>query len=152
MARAKKGRSSYRDPGGFAAIPWTVLDSRAYQGLSLAAKALLIEIARQYHRNDNGRMIVTLAYLRTRGWTSNDTINRAKQELLDAGLIYETVKGCRPNKASWYAATWWALDKLDGYDQGAEAGFIRSAYMDGKSEKSKALLRETVQQPHKLHR
>lgn len=149
MARAKKGRSSYRDAGGFAAIPWAVLDSPAFRGLSHPAKALLMEIARQYHSDDNGRMIVTLAYLKPRGWTSNDTINRAKQELLDAGLIYQTAKGCRPHKASWYAATWWALDKLDGYDAGAEAGFVRSAYRDMEL---KPLHRETVQQTPKLHR
>ncbi|WP_175776624.1 hypothetical protein [Burkholderia anthina] len=93
MAKPKKGRraSSGRDPGGFVAIPWTVLDSNAYQSLSHPARSLLLEIARQYHGDDNGRMIATLAHLKPRGWTSNDTIQRAKQELLDAGLIFETV-------------------------------------------------------------
>ncbi|CAG2145451.1 hypothetical protein LMG19282_02751 [Cupriavidus campinensis] len=101
----------------------------------------MMEIARQYHGDDNGRMIVTLAHLKQRGWSSNDTINRAKLELLEARLIYETVKGCRPHKASWYAATWWALDKLNGYDAGAEAGFVRSAY---RNVKLTSLHRETV--------
>lgn len=141
MGREKKARRAYRDAGGFAAIPWTVLDSSAYQGLSHPAKALMMEIARQYHGDDNGRMIVTLAYLGPRGWSSNDTISRAKRELLEAGLIYETVKGCRPHKASWYAATWWALDKLAGYDSGAEAGFVRSAYHHARL---KTLHRKTV--------
>lgn len=103
-----------------------------------------MEIARQYHGNDNGRMIATLAYLKSRGWTSNDTIQRAKQELLDADLICETAKGCRPHKASWFACTWWALDKLDGYDEGAAAGFIRSAYQNTKEEKLRPLLRPSV--------
>jgi hypothetical protein len=139
-----KRRTSNRDPGGFVAIPWVVLDSPTFQGLSHPAKALLLEIARQYHRDDNGRMIVTLAYLKPRGWTSYDTINRAKQELLGAGLIHETVKGCRPHKASWYACTWWPLDKLDGYDEGAIAGFARSAYLQTSPVKLKPLLREAV--------
>lgn len=141
MAKAKKGRDSSRDAGGFAAIPWLVLDSAAYQGLSHSAKSLLLEFARQYHRSDNGRMVATLAYLKPRGWNSYDTINRAKRELLAAGLLYETVKGCRPNKASWYACTWWALDRLDGYDAGAEAGFVRGAYRDHKPKELKPLLR-----------
>lgn len=132
MSQAKRGKKRNRDAGGFAAIPWAVLDSAAYQKLSHPAKALLMEIARQYRGDNNGRMIVTLAYLKRRGWTSNDTIQRAKRELLDAGLIYETVKGGRPNKASWYAATWWSLDRLDGYDAGAAAGFLRSAYLQVK--------------------
>jgi hypothetical protein len=116
-----------------------VLDSSAYLGLSHPAKALLLEIARQFHGDDNGRMIVTLAHLKPRGWTSYDTIQRAKQELLNTGLIHETVKGHRPHKASWYALTWLSLDKLDGYDQGAAAGFVRSAYL-----KTQPLHRVTV--------
>lgn len=141
MARSSRKRhgASSRDAGGFVPIPWLVLDSPAYQTLSHPAKALLVEIARQFHGDDNGRMIVTLAHLKPRGWTSYDTIQRAKQELLDAGLIHETVKGHRPNKASWYALTWLSLDKLDGYDQGTAAGFVRSAYL-----KTQPLLRQTV--------
>ena len=130
MSKSKRHRGAVRDPGGFLAIPWSVLDSKAYLRLSHPARSLLLEIARQYHGDDNGRMIVTLAHLKPRGWTSNDTINRAKQELLDAQLIFETCKGQRPNKASWYACTWWALDKLDGYDSGAVAAFRRGTYAD----------------------
>lgn len=139
MAKSKRHGASSRDAGGFVPIPWMVLDSPAYLQLSHPAKSLLLEIARQFHGDDNGRMIVTLAYLKPRGWTSYDTIQRAKQELLDAGLIFETVKGHRPHKASWYALTWLSLDKLDGFDQGASAGFVRSAYL-----KTQALLRQTV--------
>jgi hypothetical protein len=132
MARAKRRKGAARDPGGFVAVPWVVLDSAAYQALSHPGKSLLLELARQYHGDDNGRMVATLAHLQPRGWTSNDTISRAKKELLDAGLIFETCKGGRPNKASWYACTWWALDKLDGYDAGVTAAFRRGAYLDKK--------------------
>ncbi|OCS50796.1 hypothetical protein [Ralstonia pickettii] len=138
-SRKNRYGASSRDAGGFVPIPWAVLDSSAYQGLSHPAKALLVEIARQFHGNDNGRMIVTLAYLKPRGWSSYDTIQRAKQELLAAELIHETCKGHRPNRASWYAVTWLSLDKLDGYDAGAAAGFVRSAYL-----KTQPLHRETV--------
>ena len=55
-------------------------------------------------------------------------ITRAKRELLSAGFIHETVKGHRPNRASWYAVTWMALDKLPGYDPGAAETFKRGAY------------------------
>lgn len=139
MKKSKRHSTSSRDAGGFAPIPWMVLDSPAYLGLSHPARSLLIEVARQFHGDDNGRMVVTLAYLKPRGWTSYDTIQRAKQELIEAGLIYETAKGRRPNKASWYALTWLSLDKLDGYDEGAAAGFNRSAYL-----KTHALLRQAV--------
>lgn len=131
MAALKfKGNAKKRDGSRFAAIPHSVLDSRAYLSLSHPARSLLVEIARQYHGDDNGRMLVTMAHLGPRGWTSNDTINRAKAELLTAHLIYETCKGRRPNRASWYAVTWLTLDKLEGFDEGAEKGFQRGAYAD----------------------
>lgn len=141
MARpSNRGRAkSSRDSGGFVALPWTVLDSPAYLSLSHPAARLLIEIARQYHGDDNGRMIITAKYLEPRGWKSPDVINRAKRELLDRGLIYQTVQGMRPHKASWYACTWLTLDKLDGYDEGAMAGFERSSYARWRPTKNEVL-------------
>jgi len=124
----RKGHDTSRDQGGFIALPWSVLDCPAYARLSHPAKALLFEFARQFVRDNNGRMLASGAYLAKRGWKSVDVITRAKRELLDASLIFETVKGCRPNKASWYAVTWRALDKLPGYDAGMAQLFERGAY------------------------
>ncbi|WEE75961.1 hypothetical protein LZ683_17550 [Comamonas testosteroni] len=88
----------------------------------------MTDIARQFVRDNNGKLLCSMAYLGSRGWKSNDVITRAKAELLAAGFIYETVKGQRPNKASWYAVTWRVLDKHPGYDAGAAEGFVRGAY------------------------
>ncbi len=121
-------RKTGREGGGFIALPWVVLDSPAYQKLSYPAKALLFEIARQYCRDNNGRLLCSRNYLKSRGWTSSSVIQRAKDELLDAGFIFETVKGHRPNKASWYAVTWYTLDKIPGYEHGVEKAFVRGAY------------------------
>lgn len=128
MAGRSRRRDTGRDPGGFAAIPWSVLDSPAYMALSHPAKALLMEIARQYRGSDNGRLLVTNNYMRSRGWKSPAVIHRAKRELLEAGMIFQTVTGMRPNKASWYAVTWRSLDRLDGYDPGVLSAFERGAY------------------------
>ncbi|WP_292935532.1 hypothetical protein [Noviherbaspirillum sp.] len=124
----RNSRSKSRDSGGFVALPWQVIDSPAYQGLSVYGKALLIDIARQYNLSNNGALRCGRAYMQPRGWNSMDMLTKAKRELLDARLIHETVKGARPNKASWYAVTWYALDKLDGFDAGAVAAFERGAY------------------------
>ena len=126
--KSSKGDAG-RDAGGFVALPWSVLDCPAYTALSYPARALLMEVARQFVRDNNGRMLLSIAHLRKRGWKSSDVITRAKRELLAAGFIFETVMGHRPNKASWYAVTWRALDKLHGYDEGATASFVRGAYM-----------------------
>lgn len=125
--RGQKGDAG-RDSGGFVALPWTVLDCPAYARLSHPGRALLMELARQFVRDNNGRLLASAAYLSKRGWNSTDVITRAKRELLAAGFIFETVQGHRPNKASWYAVTWRALDKLAGYDAGAVQLFERGAY------------------------
>lgn len=126
---ARKKVDSSRAPGGFVAIPWSVLDCAAYQSLSHPAKSLLLDIARQYVRDNNGRLLVSMNRLRPRGWSSADVLTRAKRELIDAGLLFETVKGQRPNKASWYALTWFSLDQHTGFDAGVSKAFIRGAYL-----------------------
>ena len=100
----RKGHDTSRDQGGFVALPWSVLDCPAYARLSHPARALLLELARQFVRDNNGRLLASAAYLSKRGWKSADVITRAKRDLMQAGFIHETVKGHRPNRASWYAS------------------------------------------------
>jgi hypothetical protein len=130
MANARNGKKAHsrRDAGGFVALPWSVMDCPAYKALSHPAKALLLELARQFVRDNNGKLLASRARLKNRGWKSADVIDRAKRELLEAGFIHETVKGHRPNKASWYAITWQTLDRHHGYDHGAAESFERGAY------------------------
>ena len=78
-------------------------------------------------------LVLSSKYLKKRGWNSADVITRAKRELLKAELIYETVMGHRPNKASRYAVTWASLDSDPAYDFGAAKGFTRGAYRSGKN-------------------
>jgi len=125
--RRHKGAST-RDAGGFIALPWSVLDAPAFARLGYPARALLLEVARQFNGANNGRLLASRAYLATRGWNSVDVIQRARKELLTAGFLHECVKGHRPNKAGWYAVTWQALDRHPGYDAGAVETFRRGAY------------------------
>jgi hypothetical protein len=137
--RSKRKGGSGRDSGGFVALPWSVLDCAGYGQLSHPARALLLEFARQFVRDNNGRLLASGAYLAKRGWKSVDVVTRAKRELLDAGFIFETVKGQRPNRASWYAVTWQALDRLPGFDPGAIECFERGAYQKAKPLKNATL-------------
>lgn len=135
MSRRTESRnraSSKRIEGRFLALPHDVLDSMAYVSLSHTARSLLLELGRQYMSNNNGMLVLSAKYLRKRGWNSADVLTRAKRELLKAELIYETVMGHRPNKASRYAVTWASLDSSPAYDFGAEKGFVRGAYRQGK--------------------
>ena len=47
-------------------------------------------------------------------------------------LVFQAVQGHRPSKASWFALTWHTLDRMAGYDAGADKTFRRSAYEDGE--------------------
>ena len=132
MSRKEKAKRQ-RIGGQFVAMPMSVLTCTAFVNLSHPAKALLIEIAMQYSGGNNGSLLVTDALLSKRGWKSHDVIDRAKQKLIDGGFLFETFKGHRPNKASWYALTWWDLDRIDGYDQGVMKLFKRRAYEDAPS-------------------
>jgi len=131
MANGRNSRRNVdtgRDAGGFVAMPWTVMDSDAYRALSVHAQVLLFEVARQFVKDNNGSLLLSRAYMATRGWKSSDMLMKAKRELLEHGFIFETVKGQRPAKASWYAVTWRALDRNPKYDAGAVEGFVRGAY------------------------
>lgn len=149
------GRNKYskvddsRLPGGFVAIPWTVLDSQAYLQLSANARSLLLEVARQLGKTNNGTLLLSRAYLSKRGWKSMDMLNKGKKELLQHGLIHETFMGCRPNKASWYAVTWYRLDRNPKFDPGAFDLFERGAFKKFEPLKTQALDRPTVQKPAK---
>lgn len=114
--------------GRFTPIPHRVINSPAYQALSHTAARLLWDIASQYRGDDNGRLLAGYGFMSERGWKSSGTLYKARKELVELGFIYQTVQGHRPNKASWYAITWWTLDKLNGYDYGAEHGFTRWAF------------------------
>ncbi len=109
--------------GQFMPVPHRVLKSPAYRSLSHPAARLLWDIAIQCHVDDNGRLLTSYRHMSEIGWTSADTLNRARNELEAAGFIYKTVQGHRPNKASWWAITWMPLSRLNGYDAGAESGF-----------------------------
>lgn len=142
--RAKAAKSK-RDGGGGAVLvlPHVVLYSEAFLTLSGNAVRLLIDIAQQYNTRNNGALLCSWRYMsEKRGWSSKETLNRARMELIEHHLICQTVQGKMPNKASWYAVTWAALDKLDGLDI-ESSGFPRGSYAHWKSS-SKSELKNSL--------
>lgn len=131
-----KRKTRGRDGTRFLLLPHVVLDSPAYLALSFSARALLTDISRQYAGDNNGRLLICDKVLMPRGWKSSTTIHKAKQELLDAGLLQETRKGQKPNKASWFAVTWQTLDWVPEMDL-TRAGFNRGAYLKTISDPQK---------------
>ena len=117
-----------RDSGAFVQVPMAVLNSRAYIECGPHARMLLFDLLAQYRGNNNGDLCAAFSMMKMRGWKSTHTLQDSKAELLDAGLIVETRKGARPNKASLFAVTWYALDDCGGKLDISAQGFPRGAY------------------------
>lgn len=129
----KKGRSftklsEKRDSGRFVSVPISVLNSKAYLDCNAHARMLLWDLFVQYGGFNNGDLCAAWKVMKKRGWRSEETLNRAKQRLLEVQLIVETRKGARPNKASLYAVTWCDLDDCGGKLDIGRHAFPRGAY------------------------
>jgi hypothetical protein len=114
----------------FVALPYSVLNSKKFTALSAHAVKLLIDVAAQYRGDNNGDLSTAWKLMQPRGWRSEETLHRAKLELVEAGFLFETRKGHRPNVCSLFALTWAALDDATKFDAGAAARFRRGDYRD----------------------
>ena len=123
-----KDAKEKRDGGAFITLPLSVLNSRAYIECSPYSKMLLFDLLQQYRGNNNGDLSACWKFMKPRGWRSEATLMKAKRELLEMELIVETRKGARPNKASLYAVTFYALDECGGKLEMSPRGFPRGAY------------------------
>ena len=102
--------------GSFLAMPIALLNCPSYRDLSHKAKALLMDIGSQYNGKNNGDLCTAWKIMSARGWKSEQTLQAAKKELLEAGFISETRKGRRPNVCSLYGITWRPLNPSDKFD------------------------------------
>jgi hypothetical protein len=100
----------------FVGIPHWVMRHPAFRDASHRARALLFDVALQYNGRNNGKLVVCDKVMKPLGWNSRDGLCKAKQELLTLGLLIETRRGAKPNKAAWYALSWRALDVAHGLD------------------------------------
>lgn len=109
----QKGR---RSSGTFAAIPHAVLDSQAFLSLTTAAVKLLLDLIRQFDGKNNGNLAITYSQMQHRGWKSTSTLSRAKDQLLQHGLIEKTRQGglAQGRKiCSLFAITWLPVDRIE---------------------------------------
>lgn len=132
MSRRRRkniGAGHRREEGAFLPIPMAFLTSNTYRRLSRSAKVLLLDMGAQYSFTDpnNGQLIATINKLRTKGWRSEVTLFKARRELEEAQVLVETRKGGFPNRATWYAMTFFSLDWHRDYDITHEA-YVRGAW------------------------
>lgn len=102
--------------GRYTPMPHDVLDSIAFIGCSVRAKAMLFELLRQHNGRNNGHLQLTLTWLKSRGWKSADQIQKAKTELISCGLIIKTKLGGLSIGPDRYALTWLDISNFLGLD------------------------------------
>jgi hypothetical protein len=74
-------------------------------------------LASQYRGNNNGDLTIAYSLLKDRGFKSKGTIERSRDELLNANLIIKTREGRFTNPGgvcALFALTWQAIDECDG--------------------------------------
>jgi hypothetical protein len=99
--------------GSYTPIPHGLLDSVAFMGSSDRAKAMLFELLRQHTGRNNGKMQLSMGWLKKRGWKSADQLQKAKTELLERGLIIKTRLGGLSIGPDWFALTWLPISEYD---------------------------------------
>lgn len=106
----------------YAAIEHRVIDSPAYADLKSSAKVLLLLIARQLTKSNNGHLQSTFEWCKRYGIGSEHTLKGAIAELIAHGFIYRTKSHGANRVWATYAVTWLPIpDKsglfLDGWKQ-----------------------------------
>lgn len=105
----------------YAAIEHRVIDSPAYADLSFSAQALLLLLARQLTKDNNGQLQATYTYCARHGFGSEHTLRTAIGSLIAHGFIYRTRSHGANHAWARYAVTWLPIGKdreglfLDGF-------------------------------------
>ena len=97
----------------FVGIPHECANHSNFKRLSAHAVKLLLDIAVQYRGNNNGDLTIAFSLMKLREWKSEETLNKAKRELLHYGWIVLTRQGGK-NLPSLYAVTWNPINECKG--------------------------------------
>src|SRR5271168_2183897 len=100
----KKGRSKLK--GTFAHIPNDLIRTEAWRNTSLAARALLIEVAALYGGGNNGKLVLSVREAAERMRCSKDTVSRSFRELREHGILEATYQGRFSLKEDALASEW----------------------------------------------
>ena len=108
-----KDAKDKREPGGFVSLPYVVIRSVAFARLTPYAVKLLADLLAQYKGHNNGDLCATGSVMQKRGWRSNATLRKARDELLRLDWIEIARQGGR-HRPTLYAVTFIAVDDCKG--------------------------------------
>lgn len=121
MSRSKKEIRPETISGFYASIPWAVIDSNSFKGATEKAKALLFALMRQHNGKNNGHLHLAKGWLRNQGWTCHGNNSKARDELIQRGLIIQTKRGGLNSGADLFALTWHTISNYVGLDITAQS-------------------------------
>ncbi len=111
------GRGGKIHTGPVIVLPKSVLDTDEMRALPASATKLRLAVLPQYNGpgRNNGAIRILMRQPRRYGFTSADTLTRARDDLLRAGFLQITRQG-GTNMVSLYALTWMGIDPVPGID------------------------------------
>jgi hypothetical protein len=128
--RISKKKPPEQVGSGYVALPFSVLDSPEYLSMRDRAKVMMIDLARQHNGRNNGHLHLAAGWLRkTRHWTSVDSIQKAKAELLGSKLAIKTRLGGLNIGPDRYALTWLDISNFSGLTEVSPSSYHRGAYL-----------------------
>ena len=113
----------------YAAIEHRVIDSDAFADLKSSSVLLLLILARQLSKDNNGHLQATHTYCKPRGLTNETTLRHAIADLITHGFIYKTRSHGANRAWARYAVTWLPVRQRDGLFL---EGFKSCAWRDWK--------------------
>lgn len=123
----KKGAT--RHP--FLAIDHRIIDSPAFADLKPTAQVLLMLLARQLTKDNNGHLQATFSWCSRYGIGSEHTLKAAIADLIAHGFIYRTRSHGANRTWAQYAMTWLPITRREGLFL---AGFVPNAWRDWQPE------------------
>lgn len=136
-----KAKTSTRHP--YAAIEHRVIDSPAYADLTFSARALLVLLARQLTRDNNGHLHAAFKWCKPFGFGSEHTLRAAIAELLSHGFIYRTRSHGANGAWAKYAVTWLPIKNREGLFL---SNFEACAWRDWKPTEKKSSRQKVLDQ------
>lgn len=119
----------------YAAIEHRVIDSPAFADLKPTAQALLVLLARQLTKDNNGHLQASFKWCSRFGIGSEHTLRTAIAELIEHGFIYRTRSHGANGAWARYAVTWLPIKQRD---QLFLSGFVSCAWRDWVPTKKKS--------------
>lgn len=98
----------------YAAIHHRAIDSPAFAALKPTSQALLILLARQLTKENNGHLQASFKWCNRFGIGSEHTLRKAISELIAHGFIYRTRSHGANGAWARYAVTWLPIKQRDG--------------------------------------